>query len=74
MREKKKFRSKSVIIITIIVSLHYKETNSTVLLTNQTVLFTFLLNKSGWKIKLGDLKVIKSTLPNKSENPESLEN
>ena len=72
MREKKKFRSKSVIIITIIVSLHYKETNSTVLLTNQTVLFTFLLNKSGWKIKLGDLKVIKSTLPNKSENPESL--
>ena len=38
---------KYVIVISVIISLHYKE-------TNQTVLFTSLLQKSSWKIKLGE--------------------
>ena len=52
----------SVIVITVIMSLHCKE-------TNDTVLFTLLLQKKSNK---DNLKVMKNTLPNKSGNPESL--
>ena len=37
-------------------SLHYKETNSIVVLTYQTVLFTLLLLKSSGENKLGEFK------------------
>ena len=45
--EKKKNRLKSVIIITVIISLHYKETNKTALVTFKSVW------KSSWKMVLG---------------------
>ena len=45
-----------MIVITVIISLYYIETNQTVLLTNLTVLFTLLLHKSGGKIKLGEFE------------------
>ena len=49
MREKNILTKKCVIVITVVISLHYKE-------TNQTVLFTFFLQKSSRKVKLGEFK------------------
>ena len=43
------FFPKNVIVKMVIISLHYKE-------TNKTVLFTLLLQKSSSTIKLGKLK------------------
>ena len=47
--QKKNFSWKSLIVITVVISLHYKE-------TNKTVLVILLLLKSSWKIKLGEFK------------------
>ena len=47
--EKNKFLLKSVVVIKVIISLHYKE-------TNETVSFTLLLQKSSWKIKWGEFQ------------------
>ena len=46
MKEKWILAEKVVIVITAIISLRFKE-------TNQTVLFTLLLQKCCWKVKLG---------------------
>ena len=54
-------------IITVIIYLHYKETIS-------TVLFTSFLQKIVKKSSSENSKVVKNTLLNKSENPESLKN
>ena len=44
-----KFSSKSVIVLTVLVSLYYTE-------TNETVLFTLFVWKSSWKIIRGEFK------------------
>ena len=54
-----------MIDITVVISLHYKE-------TGETVLFTLLLQKTVEDSNKENLKVIKNTLLNKSGNPESL--
>ena len=48
--------------MTVLIYLHYKETNETVLITFKK---QQKKNKENWKVS-------KSTLPNKSENPEIL--
>ena len=49
MRENQIFAKKCVIVITVTISLYYKQ-------TNYTVLFTFLLQEGSWKVKLVEFK------------------
>ena len=54
-----------MIDITVVISLHYKE-------TGETVLFTLSCKKTVEDSNKENLKVITNTLLNKSGNPESL--
>ena len=54
MRENQIFAKKCVIVITVIISLYYKE-------TNYTVLFTFPLQEGSWKVRLVEFKSDKKT-------------
>ena len=63
-KSKINFSLKSVIVTTVIISLQCKE-------TNETVLFTLLLQKIVEKSNKENLKVIKNALPSRSGNPKS---